>query len=177
MPLGYVGKLLRVNLSARRIAEEPLPPEEILRQYVGGTGLGVWLLCRELPDGAGAKDPDNPLIFMTGPLTGTMVPTAADFTAVGLNYDVGYTVLTSHSHGSWGPQLKRAGYDGLILEGHSAEPLYLWVHDGEGELRDASPFWGLDTHETEEAIRSDLANAEASVAAIGPAGENGVHGA
>jgi aldehyde:ferredoxin oxidoreductase len=177
-PPGYVGRLLRVDLTQERIAEEPLPPNEVLRAYIGGTGLGVWLLMRELPEGVKkATDPANPLIFITGPLTGTIIPTAADLTIVTLNFDVGYAVATSHTHGFVGALLKRAGYDGLIVSGAATRPTWLWIDDGRVELRDAADLWGKDTHETEDAVRAAIGNAHIGVAAIGPAGENLVHGA
>jgi len=167
-----------VDLTRERITEEPLPPPDVLRAYIGGTGLGVWLLMRELPDTVvKATDPANPLIFLTGPLTGTIIPTAADLTIVSLNYDTGFTVVTSHTHGFVGPLLKRAGYDGLIVAGAASRPLWLWIDDGRAELRDAAALWGKDTHETEDAIRALIGDAHIGVAAIGPAGENLVHGA
>ncbi len=177
-PPGYMGKLLRVDLTREAITEEPLPPNDVLRAYIGGTGLGVWLLLREFPEAVTkATDPANPLIFLTGPLTGTIIPTAADLTIVSLNYETGFTVATSHTHGFVGALLKRAGYDGLIVTGAGARPLWLWIDDGQAELRDAARFWGKDTHETEDAIRAAIGDAHIGVAAIGPAGENLVHGA
>ncbi len=168
-----MGKLLRVDLTGERITEEPLPPNDILRAYIGGTGLGVWLLMRELPEGVKkATDQTNPLIFITGPLTGTIIPTAADLTIVTLNFDVGYAVATSHTHGFVGALLKRAGYDGLIVTGAAARPVWLWIDDGRTELRDAATLWGKDTHETEDAVRALIGDAHIGVAAIGPAGEN-----
>jgi aldehyde:ferredoxin oxidoreductase len=108
---GYMGKILLVNLTNRALSEEALPNEEMLRELVGGTGLGLYYLWREtLPD-VEATDEQAPLIFMTGPLTGTAAPSAANYTTVCLNFDVPYAAGVGHSHGFWGAYLKFAGYD------------------------------------------------------------------
>ncbi|MBI2864926.1 MAG: hypothetical protein HYX94_10250 [Chloroflexi bacterium] len=169
---GYMGKLLRVDLSGGRIIEQPLPPESVLRQYIGGWGLGLKLLSDELPLGISPTDPRNPLIFMNGPLVGTGSMMSNNASIATLNACTGYTAGRAHSHGFWGPNLKFAGYDGLIVEGASDTPVYLWIQDGKAEIRDARPFWGQDTHDTEDLIRHAVGESRASVAAIGPAGES-----
>ena len=175
---GYMGKLLRVNLTQGTISEEMLPAEDVLRKYIGGAGLGVKILSDELPPAIAPLDPENRLIFMTGPLTGTLVPCANNTSIVFLNYETGYTVGTAHAHGYFGPYLKFAGYDGIIVQGEAKSPVYLWIHDGKAEIRDASKLWGKDTHETEDLVKEEIGPVEdASVAAIGPAGENLIHGA
>jgi aldehyde:ferredoxin oxidoreductase len=145
-----MGKLLRVDLARETIAEELLPPGEVLRAYVGGTGLGVWLLVHELPGGVTrATDPATPLIFTTGPLTGTIIPTAADLTIVSLNFETGYTVATAHTHGFVAPHLKRAGYDGLIVTGSArrihpdAETLLVHVKGSGFNLHDWRINWAV----------------------------------
>ncbi len=180
---GYVGKVLRADLTSRRLKDETLIdffPENILREYVGCFGLGLKFLYDHLRVGTRATDPENPLIFMTGPLTGVAsIPAATNTTIVTLNADTMFTAGRSHSHGFWGPHLKFAGYDGIILLGAASQPVYLWVNDGDAEIRDASRFWGKDkdTHETEDLIKQDVGEPKASVAAIGPAGENLAAGA
>ena len=174
---GYLGKLLRIDLTKERILEENIPEESILRMYIGGFGLGLRLLYDELPLGISPLDPENPLIFMTGPLTGTMVPSPTNTTCTTLNSDTGFTAGRSHSHGYWGPNLKFAGYDGLIIQGVAEKPVYLWICDEEVEIRDGSKIWGKDTHETEDLVKKELGQPKASVAAIGPAGENLCDGA
>lgn len=180
---GYRGKILRVDLTTKNITVEGLPDEKILRKYVGNFGLGLWYLMNELPMGVTALEPENPLIFLNGPLVGTRVPCPNNCTITTLNADTGYTAGRSHSHGWFGPFLAMAGYDGVIIEGASEEWLYLWIDDDKIELRDAKQLLGKDTHETEDLVKEDLginkdigAADGASVAAIGPAGENLVDG-
>ncbi len=181
---GYRGKILRVDLTKGAISTENLPDESVLRKYVGNFGLGMWYLMRELPEGTEPLDPENPLIFLNGPLVGTRVPSPNNCTITTLNGDTGYTAGRSHTHGWFGPFLAMAGYDGIIITGASDKWVYLWIDDGKVVLRDASKFLGKDTHETEDLVKQDLginlkmgAKDGASVAAIGPAGENKVAGA
>ncbi|MEM0297664.1 MAG: aldehyde ferredoxin oxidoreductase N-terminal domain-containing protein [Zestosphaera sp.] len=156
--MGYVGKVLIVNLAKGRVWYEPTPDQEVLERFVGGKGLGLWYLHRLLGPHSDVSpfDPRNPLIFMTGPLTGLPVPCGNNTTAVTINGDTWYTTAASHTHGFFGPYLKMAGFDGLVLLGASKDPVYIWIHDGEVELRDASKLWGRDTHETEDLVKSEL---------------------
>jgi len=169
---GYMGKILEVDLSTGRISENGLPSEETLRKYLGCFGLGLHWLYDRCPPGTSALDPENPLIFLTGPLTATDAPAATNLTLVTKNPDTEFTAGRSHTHGFFGTNLRFAGYDGLIVTGKSEKPVFLWIHDGKAEIRDAEKFWGRDTHETEDLIKSELGEPKASVAAIGPAGEN-----
>ncbi|MBI5967055.1 MAG: hypothetical protein HY882_04250, partial [Deltaproteobacteria bacterium] len=174
---GYMGKILRVNLSTAKIGEEDLPGDDILRRYIGCWGLGLRFLYDLLPPGYAATDPENPLIFFTGPLTGLNLPGATNITLATKNFDTGFTVGRSHTHGTFGMLTKAAGYDGVIITGKSDKAVYLWIHNGKAELRDAAHLWGKkDTHETEDAIKGELGNSKISVAAIGPCGENLVAG-
>ncbi len=175
---GYMGKILRVNLTDMEAKIEGLPDEDCLRMYVGCWGLGLRMLYDRLPLGVSPLDPENLLIFMTGPLTGIAhVPCSNNTTIATLNADTGFTAGRSHSHGFFGPNLKFAGFDGIIVEGAAEKPVYLWIHDGEVEIKSAEKFWGKDTHETEDLIKKDVGEEKASVAAIGPAGENCCAGA
>jgi len=175
---GYLGKILRVNLTTGKVTTEPLPDEKILRKYVGNFGLGLWYLMKELPLGITPLDPENPLIFLNGPLVGTKIPSSNNNTCVTYNHDTGFTAGRAHSHGWWGPYLAMAGYDGLIINGASDKWVYLWIDDDKVEIRDATKLIGKDTHETEDLIKQELGlpvkvgAGTASVAAIGPAGEN-----
>lgn len=178
---GYVGKLLCVNLSENKIFDQSLLDRfslSVLRKFVGGFGLGLKVLYDEAPPGIHPLDPENPLIFMTGPLCGLKpIPCGNNTAVVTLNADTGFTAGSSHSHGFWGPKLKSAGYDGMIVTGKADKPVYLWIHDNTAEIRDATKQWGKDTHETEDLVKKDVGVLKASVAAIGPAGENMATGA
>jgi len=173
---GYIGKILRVDLTSGAISREDLPAEDILRKYIGGVGLGVKILNEELAEGTEPLSPNNRLIFMTGPMTGTKYPCSSDTSLITLNANTGYTVGASHTHGYFGAYLKFAGYDGMIIQGASKKPVYLWICDDKVEIRGAAALWGKDTHETEDLVKAKVGAPKVSVAAIGPAGENLVHG-
>lgn len=175
---GYCGTLLDIDLTKGTITRVPLPPEEILRLYVGGSGLGLYLLNERLRPGMINTDPETPVLVMTGPLTGTRAPNSSDWTIVTLNAHVPYAPCVTHAHGYFGARLKRAGYDGLILHGASAQPVCLWIDDANLQLRDASEYWGMDTFETMRVLGNALGDSEnISVACIGPAGEELARGA
>jgi len=167
---GYIGKLLRVDLTTGTITAEFLPPDNILRQYLGGVGLATKILYDEVPLGTKPLDPDNRLVFLTGPLGGTPAPTSNDCCVCCLSYETGYTMGVGHFHGFFGSTLKFAGFDGVIIQGAASHPVYLWIQDGKAEIRDATGLWGKDTHETLEMIREEVGQPEAAVACIGPAG-------
>jgi aldehyde:ferredoxin oxidoreductase len=171
MTKGYAGKVLYVDLTDQKIRVEELPGEKVLRTWLGCWGLGLRTLYDMMPSGVSAKDPENPMIFWNGPLTGTGVPGDNNFSLATKNFNTGFTAGRSHTHGELGRNMKRAGYDGLIITGCSEKPLYLFVNDNGAELRDASPLWGKDTHETEDILKNELGTS-VSVGAIGPIGEN-----
>lgn len=172
MVTGYTGKILNVDLTTGNIRDTDSPSEEVLRKYIGGFGLGIRLLYDMLPPGYSPLDADNPMIFLNGPLTGFHLPAANNLTLTTKNADTGFTAGRSHTHGFLGPKLKFAGYDGLIVTGASESPVYLWIQNGRAEIRDAKGLWSKDTHETESVVKQELEESGASVAAIGPAGEN-----
>lgn len=175
---GFTGKLLRVDLAARTIETTPTPDEPVLRKYGGGIGLGMRLLLDETTPDVQATDAEAPIMFMNGPLAGTSAPSSSNLAIVCLNYDTPYAVATGHSHGYWAAYLKHAGYDGIVVTGRAEQPVYLWIDDDRVEIRDASQLWGEDTRETERLIKRELGDEEKiSVACIGPAGENMLHGA
>lgn len=174
---GYAGKILRIDLDNKKATVEGLPNEEILRKYIGGAPLGLWYLDKELDPGTHPLDPENPLIFMNGPLTGVGVPSPTNCTISTLNADTKITAGRSHSHGWFGPRIKKAGYDGIILRGASDDWVYIWIDNDKVEFKDAEDLLGKDTHETEDLVKEDLGfeagdPGELSVATIGPAGEN-----
>jgi len=170
LPGGYMGKILRVNLTDHKLTDETLP-EEILRKWLGGRGLGVYLALKEIDPKVDPLSPENKLIILTGPLTGTAAPESGRWCSVTKAPLTG-TIHDSQSGGKWGPELKFAGYDAIIIEGASEEPVYLWIHDGKAELRDAKHLWGKDTHTTTDTLIEELGDKNIKVMCIGPAGEN-----
>ncbi|UCF92514.1 MAG: hypothetical protein JSW39_30340 [Desulfobacterales bacterium] len=171
MTAGYAGKILYVDLTENKIGEDSLPDEEVLRSWLGCFGLGLKMLYDMLPPGVSAQDPENPMIFWTGPLTGAKVPGATNLSLATKNFNNNLTAGRSHTHGELGRNLKKAGFDGLVITGCSEKPVYLFIHDDGVEIRDAAQLWGKDTHQTED-ILQDLLGKEVSVGAIGPVGEN-----
>jgi len=166
----FHNKILRVDLTNRRISvDEPGVP--YLRRYMGGWNLIADVLLKEVPQGADALGPENKLIIAPGVLTGLAI-SGASRSAVGAKSPLTGGFGAAESGGNFGAQFKRAGFDGLIVEGVSEDPVYLWIKDGECEIRDASPLWGKTTKETQTAIREELGERRAEMALIGPGGEN-----
>src|SRR5262245_64714629 len=137
---GWTGQLLRVDLTAGRWSVEELN-EDWAREYIGGRGLAARYLYEELDPTVDPLAPENKLIFATGPLTGTPAPCGARYMVV-TKGALTNAITTSNSGGHWGPELKFAGYDLVMLEGKAAHPVYLWVYDDHFELRDARGYWG-----------------------------------
>jgi aldehyde:ferredoxin oxidoreductase len=169
-PMGYNGKMLRVNLTQKTIVTETLS-EELCRQYLGGAGFIAYFLWKELKPGIDPLGPENKLVFALGPITGMVLPGAAR-NSIGAKSPLSKGIAKAESGGFWMAELKRAGYDGIIVEGKAEKPVYLWVHDGEASIRDACHLWGKETRETEAAIRAELGDEHIHVAMIGPGGEN-----
>ena len=144
--------------------------DEVLRRYIGGSSLGARMLYDELDPSVGPLDPENLLIFMTGPLTGTMCPSCGRY-CVCTRSPLTNIWAEAHAAGYWGPELKFAGFDGVVIRGKSERPVYLWIRDGAYELRDAAAIWGRDTYETEVALRRELQDEKVKVSCIGQAGE------
>ena len=169
---GYAGKILRVDLTNRTTAAE-CTEEDILRKYIGGTGLGASILYEEVPPGIEWSDPENRLVLASGPLGGTKVPGSGTF-AVVTKGPLTNGAATSQANGFFGAYLKFCGFDAIILQGAAREWSYLYIHDGEVEIRDASHLVGKDTMESEGIIKGELGQPErqVSVFGIGPAGEN-----
>lgn len=168
---GYAGKVLYVDLSNNNMHDEGLPEEKVLRAYLGCWGLALRMLYDMALSGVQAKDPGNPMIFWNGPLTAVDVPGNTNLSLATKNFNTNFTAGRSHTHGKLGINLKRAGYDGVVITGSSEKPAYLFINDNGVELKDAGYLWGKDTHETEEILKGGLGES-VSVAAIGPAGEN-----
>ncbi len=166
---GYMGKILRVDLSREQISEES-PDSETLQRYIGGTGIGVKYLYEEVPPGVEWSDAENRIIFMAGPFSGTRVSGSGIFSIISKG-PMTNMAGTSQANGYFGAFLKFSGFDGIVVQGKAKRWLYLHMHDGTAELRDAGHLQGKDTWETEDAIKKDI-NKQCSVFTIGPAGEN-----
>ncbi|MDD4834799.1 MAG: aldehyde ferredoxin oxidoreductase family protein, partial [Lutispora sp.] len=165
---GWTGKLLRVNLTDKTIKRENLNLEDA-KKYLGARGLGTKYFMDEVDPKVEPFSPDNKLIFMTGPLTGTLATSGGRYEVVAKAPLTG-TIGASNSGGHFGPELKYAGYDGVIFEGKSEKPVYLYINDDEVELRDAENLWGKTVFETTDMLL-DVAGDDAKVACIGPGGE------
>ena len=165
---GYMGRILRVNLSTGELKEE-IPDEQDLRMYLGGAGLATKYLLDEVPKGIDPLGTENKLIFMTGPMTGTMSPSTGRFSVVAKSPLTGFWGQ-ANSGGFWGVHLKRSGYDGIIFEGKAEKPVYLVTDNGKTELKDAAHLWGKNTSETTKKIKEDIGE-DFQVACIGIGGE------
>jgi aldehyde:ferredoxin oxidoreductase len=168
---GWIGKVLRVNLSTGKVSTEALDPG-LAKDYIGARGLGTKIMTDEVDPKVDPLSPENKLIFMPGPLTGTFAPSAGRYTVVTKGALTG-AIASANSGGTWGPALKFAGYDAVIIEGAAPKPVYLWIKNAKVEIRDASHLWGKDVPETSDAIRAETDD-DAKIACIGPAGENRV---
>ena len=166
----YAGKILRVDLTTGKASTEPLS-EEIAKKYIGGIGLGIRLLVDNSKPGTDAFSPDNPLIFATGPLSGTMGPTAGNGYAVVSKSPATGGVGEAKAHGFFGPDLKRAGYDAVIITGKAEKLSYLWIDDDNIQVKDAEQLSGKSPYETDVAIREELGDYYIRVSAIGESGE------
>ena len=166
---GFTGKILRVDLSTGEVTSEDTMQ---YKDYLGGSGLGYKVLWDEVPAGTKAWDPENRLIFGVGPLTGTGAPLSGRVSVTSLWPPHPMELpATGHMGGHWGPELKFAGWDSLIIQGKADSPVWLYINDDQVELRDASQMWGNGIFRA----NSDIANMvgpEVRVAAIGQAGEN-----
>ena len=166
---GWHGRLLRVNLTNSKISKETIPEEEAKR-FIGGRGLAIKYLVEGMDPKVDPLSPENLLIFATGPLTSTPAPTGNRYMVV-TKSPLSGTVASSNSGGFWGAELKRAGYDFIIVEGKSDKPCYLHVNDGSVEIRDAANCWGKLVSETTELLLQEASDPKARVLTIGPAGE------
>lgn len=174
---GWKGKILRVKLSEGTIKDEDLP-SYLMEEYIGGRGMGIRILYDEIDPSIDALSPENKLIFATGPVTGTGMPAASRFCVISKS-PLSHAIANPVCGGYFGINLKYAGYDLLIVEGKSPEPVYLHIHNDRVSLRPAGHLWGKMATETEHAIKNEMkddldewARNCMSVVDIGPAGEN-----
>jgi aldehyde:ferredoxin oxidoreductase len=167
---GYAGRILHVDLTTGKTHVEPLN-EEYAKKYIGGIGLGMRLWLDHSKPGVEPLSPENPLILTTGPISGTVWPTGGNGHAFVSKSPQSYGVGEAKSHGSFGTELKRAGYDAVIFKGKAEKPVYVWIDDDSVQLLDASHLMGKSPADTEDAIREELGDYYIRVAAIGLAGE------
>ena len=168
MTYGSWGQMLRVNLTTGQVSRQDLSAQ-LLRTYIGGSGLAARLLYDATDANTDPLSPGNPLIFAVGPLTGTRIPMTGRH-AVAARSPLTGLWGEADCGGAWGWELKAAGYDAVMITGRANAPVYLWIDDDRVELRDATHLWGLDCYDIEGRVRAETAPG-AQVAAIGPAGE------
>ena len=184
MPNGFMGKILRVNLTARTLKVESTS-EEVARKYLGGKGYAVYMLYQYLKEyeskGISPADidplgPENVLIFATGPGTGIPgFPSSGRYHVMTLKSPLTGSIGSANSGGEWGPFLKFSEFDAILVEGASEKPVYLAIVNGEAEIRDASDLWGKNVFDTCGTLRKRIGGKNTSVMCIGPAGENLVY--
>jgi aldehyde:ferredoxin oxidoreductase len=168
---GWMSKILQVDLTTGTCTVEPLDPI-VVKNYIGGRGLGIYYLNQEVDPKIDPLSPDNILVMATGPLTGTGAPTGARYMVMTKSPLTG-AITCSNSGGQFPTELKRAGFDAIIISGRAEAPVYLWIDQGTADICKADHLWGKNTHETTDALLAET-DAKAKVACIGPAGEKGV---
>ena len=160
-----------MDLTTRKVSESST--FDYVPKFLGGRGLGAKICWDEVPPEVGAFDPENRLVFATGPLQGTLAPTSGRFTVVGKSPQS--TPVESFTRsgvgGHFAPELKWAGYDAVIIQGKASQPVYLWISDQKAQILDAKDLWGLDTYQTQQALWKIHGN-KTRVMVIGKAGEN-----
>lgn len=169
MANGYVGKILRIDLTNGK-TEIETPSDEFYRTYFGGRGLVSYYLLNELSGGVDPLSPENVMVFSAGPLCGTPIA-GQSRNSIGAKSPLTGGYGDGEMGGYWGQELKRAGFDAMIIKGKAPRPVYVFVRDGAAEIRDASHLWGKATAETETLIRQEAGDDKVRVAQIGPAGE------
>lgn len=166
---GYTGKILRVDLTSKTYKEEPLPVE-VAQDFIGGSGFTVKYLYDEVPADCDPLGPENKLIYAPGPFTGTTIPCASRM-AINAKSPATGAMGVATTGGHFPVEMKRAGYDVLIIEGKAEEPTYLWIKNGEVKFRPAKELWGLTTTDTQQVIKDELHDQNVRISCIGPAGE------
>jgi aldehyde:ferredoxin oxidoreductase len=166
---GLANKILRVDLTSRRVWTEE-PDELFYRRYLGGAGVVSYYLLKEMPSRVDALAPGNILVFAPGPITGTNMPGGSRL-CVGAKSPLSQGIAKCESGGYFGYELKRAGFDALVVQGKAERPVYLWVNHGAVEIKDASALWGRTVLETQDAIEAELGEKRVRTATIGPGGE------
>jgi aldehyde:ferredoxin oxidoreductase len=172
MPYGYHGKILHLDLTEETFYIEE-PGDDFYRKYLGGSALGLYYALKNIPPKADPLGPENTLVLALSMLTGVSISGQSRMTAVAKSPQTG-TIGDSQCGGFWPAEMKFAGYDAIVIKGKSPKPVYLWLHYGKAELRDAGHLWGEETGEVETTIRQELDDRRVEVLQCGPAGEKGV---
>lgn len=170
MSKGFTGKVIKINLSLKKIEIECIE-EKIYRKYLGGSALASYFLLKELKPGIDPFSEENILVFTTSILSGTTIPGATRYTVASKSPLTG-AFGEAEAGGYWAPQLKKAGFDAIVIKGCADKLSYIWIHNGKVELRDATHIKGKTTGEAERIIRCELNDSKICIAQIGPAGEN-----
>ncbi len=166
---GFAGRILHVDLTEGTLTIEE-PTEKFYRHYLGGSLMGLYYLWQNTPRGTDPLGPDNTMVFALSATTGLPVSGQSRCTLTCLSPSNG-GVSDSQAGGFWPAELKFAGFDALVVKGAASSPVYLWIHDGQAELRDASHLWGRLTYDVDELLREELGDTRVEIAQIGPAGE------
>jgi len=167
---GYWGKIAWINLTSESVRVDEFN-EDFAKKYLGGVGFGIKLVSDIVTKNVDPFSPRNVLVFATGPYQAAAIASAGRWSACARSPLTGYWG-ESNAGGHGGPELKKAGFDAIAIVGRAKRPTYLWIHDGKVEFRDASRYWGMDTAEATDALKEEVGDKDASVAAIGPAGES-----
>lgn len=167
---GFFGKMLRINLTDRTSQVEKLD-QEVLKKFVGGSALGAKILYDEVPAGVDPLGPDNKLIYTVGPITGTNAPCASRLNITTKSPLTG-AIGNSLSGGHFPAEMKKTGYDAIVIEGKADKPVYVLIKEDRVDIRSAEKYWGLNTQDTQNYIKEDLNDLSLRISCIGPAGEN-----
>ncbi|UCB45614.1 MAG: aldehyde ferredoxin oxidoreductase family protein [Spirochaetota bacterium] len=170
MAHGFCGRMLRVDLTNRETSMEELSGD-LFRDYIGGRGINARYLLEELPQNVDPYAPENILLISAGSLSGTIAPASSRLTVSSKSPETMFYCKTT-SGGHFAPELKLAGYDGIIVTGAADDPVYLYINDDRVEIREARHLWGQDVRETDRMLKEELGDPKISCLCIGPAGEN-----
>ncbi|MHA2429434.1 MAG: aldehyde ferredoxin oxidoreductase N-terminal domain-containing protein [Promethearchaeota archaeon] len=165
-----MSKILRIDLTSNELKIEEVP-SSLEEEFIGGAGVAAAIFTREVPANTDPFSPENLLIFSVGPICGTSVPYC------GRHFVMAKSPLTnilgeSSAGGFFGNELKRTGFDHIVIKGKSDKPVYLWIENENVEIRDATGYWGKKIRETEDLLKEELGDGKVKIASIGPAGEN-----
>ena len=166
--MSYAGKILRIDLTNRKIENEPT--SSYVQQYIGGRGVNDRILYEEVSPEVTPLSPENVIAFGCGPLTGTLFPGSGRTQITSISPETGL-LGNSNMGGYWAPELKYAGYDHLVIKGKAEKPVYIFIDNDQVEIRDASSLWGKDTYNAQEILRKELDDPEVQILCIGRAGE------